>query len=94
MEKFLQYDSVQLTTFYKTGKVTYRRGVITDIDYDDAVCVFVATCNSTFDKNTYGIIIVEETEFFTSGIPKYEIGCMMSCRIVLIEKWYKNKLCK
>ena len=88
VKKFKQYDSVQITTFYSDGKVTYRRGLLAKVKYDGKKYTFVPTVNSTFSKFTYGIEIVppkSNKKMKYRNYKKVKIT-LFPCRIVLLEK--------
>ncbi len=98
--EFVKFDSVQVTTIYDNGKITYRRGIIVElaIDNDEHEYTLVGTMNSIYTKYTYGIVVLSQSDFTP---PKNNIFMvkltLLPCRIVLIEKntcnsvWSYNK---
>ena len=89
------YDSVYIITEYQSGKKTNRKGMVfsimTNIDSD---FVSVGTTNSTYNKVTGGQVlkegIIKTSPFRDVGEMKF-IGI---CRLVLIEKYYKDNYLK
>jgi hypothetical protein len=91
-EEFIKYDTIQLTTLYESGRFTYRRGVIIGIEFEGDECVSVATTNSTFEEYSCGIVIIEgEFRKYRGNKRHYTITSMLPCRIVLVEKYIKNR---
>lgn len=90
-----KYDSVYIITEYQSGKKTNRKGmayiIMTNIDSD---FVSVGTTNSTYNKVTGGQVLkagIGDTNPFRD---RGEMKFIEICRLVLIEKYYKDNYLK
>lgn len=90
-----KYDSVYIITEYQSGKKTNRKGmaytIMTNIDSD---FVSVGTTNSTYNKATGGQVLKAGIGDTNPFIDRGEMKFIEICRLVLIEKYYKDNYLK
>lgn len=86
---FKQYDSVQAVSYFKSGKVTVKRGLLFKFRYQDCECVFALTKSSDLGRYTYGDII-KNPDIEIHNAADDRVHKLLSCRIVLIEKAIEN----
>lgn len=85
------YDSVSIITEYRDGKITNRKGMVatihTNFDY-----FVIGTTNSTYNKFTSGNTVKPQNylRIYSQGEKRGEITSIGICRLVLIEKYYKD----
>ncbi len=85
------YDSVSIITEYKDGTITNRKGMVGTIHSNFDYFV-IGTMNSTYNKFTSGNTVKSQNyiRIYNPGEKKGEITSIGTCRLVLVEKYYKD----
>ena len=91
VEKFQQFDSVQITTMYSNGKITYRRGLLLEEIHNGKKYISATIVDSTLSEFKSGIEVCPAKDKKTP-IRSAKVKLKLHpCRIVLIEKRLKHK---